>query len=168
MTEARTLYIINGTMGVGKTAVCTCLKKRLESAVFLDGDWCWDMDPFTVNDETKAMVLDNIIHVLNNFISCSCFKNIIFCWVIHEQSIMEAILSSLRLDDIRLRLITLTAKSSTLIEHLKRDIRDGKREESIIGRSLERLPLYACFDTVKISVDGKTPHEIAQEICVRR
>ena len=61
------LYLIGGTMGVGKTAACQALKRLLPGSVFLDGDWCWDADPFVVNDETKAMVEDNICHLLNNF-----------------------------------------------------------------------------------------------------
>ena len=65
------LYLIGGTMGVGKTTVCQNLKRLLPNAVFLDGDWCWDADPFQVTDETKAMVLDNICHLLNNFIRCT-------------------------------------------------------------------------------------------------
>ena len=36
------LYLIGGTMGVGKTAVCQKLKVKLNNSVFLDGDWCWD------------------------------------------------------------------------------------------------------------------------------
>ena len=73
------LIVVNGTMGVGKTAVCREAAKRLIPGVFLDGDWCWDMNPFSVTDETKKMVLDNICYVLNNFIKCSLFENIIFC-----------------------------------------------------------------------------------------
>ena len=40
-------------MGVGKTTVSHLLKKELHHSVMLDGDWCWDMHPFIVNDETK-------------------------------------------------------------------------------------------------------------------
>ena len=38
----KTLYLIGGTMGVGKTTVSQQLKKDLANSVFLDGDWCWD------------------------------------------------------------------------------------------------------------------------------
>lgn len=51
-------------MGVGKTTVCRRLKVLLPNSVFLDGDWCWDMHPFQITEETKAMVLDNICHLL--------------------------------------------------------------------------------------------------------
>ena len=50
----KNLYIVGGTMGVGKTAVCQQLKRILPNSVFLDGDWCWDADPFQVTDETKS------------------------------------------------------------------------------------------------------------------
>lgn len=86
-------------MGVGKTTVCRRLKVLLPNSVFLDGDWCWDMHPFQITEETKAMVLDNICHLLYNFLGCSAFQNIIFCWVLHEQSILDSILARLDLKD---------------------------------------------------------------------
>ena len=56
----KTLYMVGGTMGIGKTTVCQQLKQDLPNSVFLDGDWCWDASPFQVTDETKAMVTNNI------------------------------------------------------------------------------------------------------------
>ena len=91
----KTIYIIGGTMGAGKTTVCQILKKKLPDCVFLDGDWCWDMDPFQVTEETKTMVLENVVFLLNRFIRCSAFKNIVFCWVLHEQGIIDGILAKL-------------------------------------------------------------------------
>ena len=41
----KTLYLIGGAMGVGKTAACQQLKRLLPDCVFLDGDWCWDGRP---------------------------------------------------------------------------------------------------------------------------
>ena len=55
-----TIYLIGGTMGVGKTTLGQYLKKELNNAIFLDGDWCWDAHPFIVNDVTKKMVMNNI------------------------------------------------------------------------------------------------------------
>lgn len=74
----KTLYLIGGTMGVGKTTVSQQLKKNLNNSVFLDGDWCWDASPFQVTDETKAMVVHNICYLLNSFILCSAYENVIF------------------------------------------------------------------------------------------
>lgn len=67
------LILINGTMGVGKTATSKELCKILPQNVFLDGDWCWDSHPFIVTSEIKEMVTNNIIYLLNNFLACSAY-----------------------------------------------------------------------------------------------
>lgn len=72
------LYIIGGTMGVGKTTICQKLKKELSNCVFLDGDWCWDANPFLVNEETKKMVMQNICFMLNQFYTAHPMKMLCF------------------------------------------------------------------------------------------
>ncbi len=46
----KNLYLIGVPMGVGKTTVGQLLKRTLPSSIFLDGDWCWDAEPFTVTE----------------------------------------------------------------------------------------------------------------------
>ena len=38
---------------------------------------------------------DNICHVLNNFLACSAFENVVFCWVMHQQAIWDALAARL-------------------------------------------------------------------------
>ena len=90
----KTLYLIGGPMGVGKTTVSRVLQKTLDHSVFLDGDWCWDAHPFLVTEETKQMVLCNIRFLLNQFLHCSAYHSVIFCWVLHEQAILDAVLAA--------------------------------------------------------------------------
>ena len=47
-------------MGVGKTTTCKELSKKLQNSVWLDGDWCWMINPFVVNEENKRLVINNI------------------------------------------------------------------------------------------------------------
>lgn len=158
------LYLIGGPMGVGKTAVCQQLKQTLPNSVFLDGDWCWDASPFRVTEETKAMVEDNICHLLGNFLRCSAYDNVIFCWVMHRPEIIDAILR--RLDTARCRVccISLTADAGTLRGRLERDVQAGLRTPDVIGRSLDYLPLYDCLDTVKIDTTDMTVPAVAAKI----
>ena len=160
----KTLYLIGGTMGVGKTTVCQILKKKMEKAVFLDGDWCWDADPFQVNEETKAMVMDNICHLLNNFIHCSAYETVIFCWVMHEQRIIQQILSSLDLTDCDVQIISLVCSEAALTERLQRDIQAGIRQEDVLERSIRRIRLYDKLATVKIDVSEISAESAAQQI----
>lgn len=160
----KTLYLIGGTMGVGKTAACQELKTMLPNSVFLDGDWCWDMAPFTVTEETKAMVMDNICHLLGNFLRCGTLENVIFCWVMHQQSIVDDILSRLDLTDCRLVSVSLTCSESALRSRLQRDIDEGRRQPDILQRSIARLPMYEALKTVKLDTTKKTPREAAMDI----
>lgn len=101
-------------MGVGKTTVCQQLKRDLQNSVFLDGDWCWDASPFQVTDETKAIVIDNICYLLNNSLKCSVYENIIFCWVMHEQSIINSIIEKLDTKNCAVNCISLVANKKSL------------------------------------------------------
>ncbi|WP_199512880.1 AAA family ATPase [Nucisporomicrobium flavum] len=95
----KNLVIVGGTMGVGKTATCRELQEILPRNVFLDGDWCWDTRPFVVTEETIRMVESNIAHLLNGFLDCSEFDNVIFCWVLHEQRILDDLVANLNHGD---------------------------------------------------------------------
>ena len=160
----KTLYMIGGTMGIGKTTVCQQLKQDLPNSVFLDGDWCWDASPFQVTDETKAMVTNNICYVLNNFLKCSAYENIIFCWVMHEQSIINSILEKLDTQNCEVKCVSLVADEKTLRERLAIDVERGIRSEDIIKRSIARIPMYQALHTIKIDTNAKTIAMIANEI----
>ena len=158
------LYLIGGPMGVGKTAVCQYLKETVPNSVFLDGDWCWDAHPFQVTEETKAMVLDNICHILKNFIHCSAYDVVIFCWVMHQQEIIDHILAELPQDRLRVKAVSLICDSETLQQRLKGDVLQGIRTEDVIQRSLDRLPMYEELNTKKLDTSGKIIEEIVKEL----
>ena len=160
----KTIYIIGGAMGVGKTAVSQQLKKDLPHSVFLDGDWCWDSSPFQVNKETKAMVIDNICHLLNNFLHCSAYENVIFCWVMHQQSIIDSIVEKLDLGNCRIKCVSLIADEINLRDRLKADVERGSRTADAIDDSIARIPLYQDLNTIKIDTNNKTVPMIADEI----
>ncbi|MBE6037782.1 MAG: nucleotide kinase [Anaerofustis stercorihominis] len=160
----KNIYLIGGAMGVGKTTACRELKRKLDKSVFLDGDWCWDMDPFVVTEETKKMVTDNICYLLNNFIKCSEYENIIFCWVMHEQYIIDDILGRLNTNGCNVRCISLICGADSLAERLKKDIQKGIRSEDIIQRSLSYLPLYDKLTTEKINISNISPEDAANII----
>jgi hypothetical protein len=151
-------------MGVGKTATCRELQKLLPNCVFLDGDWCWDASPFIVNDETKAMAIKNITGLLNNFLSCSAYDNVLFCWVMHEDSIVNSILSEINMTSYDLHQFSLVCTETALRTRLTKDIAAGVRKEDILARSISRLPNYKKMSTTKIDVSSITAAQAANEI----
>ncbi|MEG1774162.1 MAG: nucleotide kinase, partial [Oscillospiraceae bacterium] len=129
--------------------------------VFLDGDWCWDMQPFIVNEETKAMVMKNICFQLNQFLKCSQYEHIIFCWVMHEQRIIDAILSSVDIENCLIKSFSLIADQPSLVKRLKSDIDRGIRLADVMDRSVARINNYNLLDTEKIDVSNITPLQAA-------
>jgi broad-specificity NMP kinase len=160
----KNLFLIGGTMGVGKTTTCRIFEQKLNNSVFLDGDWCWNMHPFQVTEETKRMVVENICFLLNNFIRCSAYENIVFCWVMHQQEIIDDILSRLETENCKIHTISLVCGEQALRTRLRKDVNAEIREEDVIQRSIERLPLYDKLDTAKIDVSEIGPEEAADLI----
>ena len=158
------LIFINGTMGVGKTATCNELLNIVQPSVFLDGDWCWNMNPFIVTDETKDMVLNNISYLLNSFLSCSEYDNIIFCWVMHYESIIDDIVERLINVDFKLIKFTLTISEPALKQRIMKDIECNVRKADVLERSLSRIRFYDNMDTIKIDVSNITPRQAAESI----
>lgn len=160
----KTLWIIGGTMGVGKTTVCQILKRRLPDSVFLDGDWCWDADPFQVTAETKEMVLQNIAFLLNNFLHCSAYENVLFGWVLHEQSIWDDLLRRLDVANCRVVPVALVCSADALSARLQRDIDAGRRTPDVIPRSTARLPLYQNLRASLLETTGLTAAQAAEAV----
>ena len=164
----KTLYLIGGTMGVGKTSACRALQQLLPNSVFLDGDWCWNIHPFQVTEETKALVLDNICYLLNRFLRCSLVESVIFCWVMDLQSTLDEILSRLDTSDCRVKSISLVRHPEVLLKRLQKDVDEGLREPDILERAPARLSRYGALDTVKLDVSASTPQEVAMQIAAQQ
>lgn len=161
------LYVIGGTMGVGKTTVCRRLARRLPNSAFLDGDWCWDMHPFQVTEETRRMVVDNICFVLNSFLRCSAFESVVFCWVMHRQEILDTLLSRLDTHACRVHLLSLVCDEKTLTERLEKDIAAGLRTADVLERAWAYLPLYDALSTQKVDTTRLSVCSCAQTILIR-
>lgn len=159
------LILINGTMGVGKSTVAHQLQRMLPACALLDGDWCWNVLPFSVSDESKRRVIDNIVTVLNGYLSCDMIENVIFCWVLPREEIVQRILARLLLSVARLFRFTLTASPECLRARLYKDIAAGLRQEDVVARSLAYLPLYEAGDeSCLIATDHRAAEQIACDI----
>lgn len=158
------LILIGGPMGAGKTTLANVLSQKLTNSVMLDGDWCWKMNPFTVNDENKQMVMNNIHYLLNSFIHNSQIDYIVFCWVMDEQKIIDTVTSGLDLTDVQVTPVSLLPSMQKLISNIQKDIDTGKRKPDDIQRSLDRMLKFQGLSTIKYDNTDKTSAEIADEI----
>ena len=159
MCSMKKLILIGGAMGAGKTTVCQKLKPLLAPSAFLDGDWCWDMEPFRVTDAAKAMVMNNIAAVLSNLLRCPDFESVLFCWVLPEREIAEALLARLPLEGVRVHRFTLTLTEEALVARL--------RGEDIIPSALDRLKRCSAAGGELLDTTRLSPDEVAAEIAAR-
>lgn len=151
-------------MGAGKSTVSEKVNLLLPESAYLDGDWCWKLNPFVVNDETKKMVLSNIHFLLNAFIHNFGTNFIIFSWVMDEDSIIQDVLSQLDLKDVETFSVSLVPSSEKLTRNLKKDIEFGIREKSIISDSLARIQKYESVNSIQIDTSNLEVEDIAIRI----
>jgi len=160
----KTIIVVRGTMGVGKTKLCEELSKTLKDSFWLDGDCCWTMNPWVFSEENKAMVLSNIKHILRNFFENSSCKFILFSWVLHDMDILDDILAVLSNENYDLRIVTLTCSEKVLISRLQK-----RERKDLIEKSIKHLSLYdekdhgtLIIDTTNMTID-KTIERILNE-----
>ncbi len=158
--SVKQLIFVNGPMGVGKSAVCERLYRLLPGSVWLDGDGCWMMHPFRVNEENKQMVEDNIVHLLRNFLQNSSLQYVIFSWVMHQEAIVQSLLARLWADSqFELHRISLVCSPETLQERLS-----GRGTPEVWERAAARLPLYREQQSICLETDSLSLEQIAQSI----
>ena len=102
--------------------------------------------------------------MLNSFIHCSAYDNVIFCWVMHEQSIIDGILRELDTTNCIVRTISLTVDEPNLRGRLAADVAHGIRTADVIERSIKRISMYSELDTIKINTSNKSVPEVVNEI----
>lgn len=91
---------------------------------------------------TVCMVTDNICYLLNNFLHCSAYENVIFCWVMHQQSIIDSILEKLDTQNCEVKCVSLIADEANLRKRLTKDVEKGIRSEDVIERSVARIDYF--------------------------
>jgi len=148
--------IINWAPGVGKTTVCKEMYKRIDKSVWLDGDWCWMMNPFIATEENMKMVEDNI-----NFLNNSSYEYVIFNWVIGSEGKFNNILERLKDLEFKLYKISLLCSAEALKQRMIKD----RREETKIQYSINKLKSYEKMATYKINTTSMSIGDIINEIC---
>jgi len=153
------LVFIGGAPGVGKSTVAQELLARLEGSVWLNGDDLWRMRPFVVNERTKGMVEENILFVLRSFLRAG-FPYVLFTWVLHDQSIIDRLLSGLRGESFQFSMFTLLCDEPTLVSRLFQH----SNRTTDVRHALERLRQTRSLGGAKIDTVDKGPRAVAEEI----
>jgi adenylate kinase family enzyme len=77
------LVMIAGPGGVGKTTICQKLFKAINGCAWLDGDWCWMVNPYPgKTDEQKAYSLESFGRILDGYFHDENTRIVLFSWLI--------------------------------------------------------------------------------------
>jgi len=151
------LILLSGSPCVGKTTVGQYLFEQFENSAYLDGDWCWCVNPFSVKDNRLRNGDKNMAFVLSNYLN-SEFDYVFFTSVVlTDEKIRENILKDITAADYEVLGITLTCSKETLIK--RHDTRGDEGEPNFYWLDLPPYPT-----DIVIHTDNKTVPEIAQEI----
>lgn len=148
-------------MGVGKTTTCLALIDRLQPAAFLNGDWCWTMKPWTVNDRSIAMVERNIAFVLRGYLANPDIGTVIFGWVMHRAEGFSQAPDCVGGAATR---NCMSCRWSARPRHWPRASAPMPRSPGALAGSLDRLPMYRDMPWPKIDVSAIGADEAADRI----
>ena len=151
------VIIINGPMGVGKTTVGKFIADLNPGTALIDGDWCMDLHPFVGNRETKAMAVDNILHMVANYQKCSVCKMVVLVWLMDDPWVIRSITEGIGNLEADVRSVTLICGRENLVDRWKNDKNCEWRTEEWLDVSLKSLDHFSTMmntiDTSNRSVD---------------
>lgn len=151
------IIILNGPMGVGKTTVGKYIADQNPGTAFIDGDWCMDIHPFIGNPETKAMAVDNILHMIRNYQECSVCSMVVLVWLMDDPWVVQRIMEGLAELQAEVKNVTLVCDRENLIKRWKNDQNCEWRTDEWLQVSLKSLPGFASMEnainTSGLSVD---------------
>ena len=157
------VIIINGPMGVGKTVTGKLIAEKNPGTAFIDGDWCMDIHPFVGNAETKAMAVDNILHMIGNYQKCSECKMVVLAWLMDDPRVLRRIRDGLAALQAEVKSVTLVCDSETLTKRWKNDRNCEWRTDRWLEISLASLPYFASMEDM-IDTSGLSAEQIADRI----
>ena len=157
------VIVINGPMGVGKTTVGRYIAEANPGTAFIDGDWCMDIHPFVGTDETRAMAVDNILHMIDNYRKCSACRQIVLVWLMDDRHIYERIREGIAGMQLDVRSVTLVCDRDHLITRWKNDDQCEWRTEEWLKISLDSLGYFSSSEDA-FATDDMTVRQVAEAI----
>ena len=155
--------ILNGPMGVGKTTVGKYIADKYPGTAFIDGDWCMDLHPFVGSRETRAMAVDNILHMAANYRKCSACRMIVVVWLMDDPEIVRAITDGLSRLQMEVKSVTLVCDGEQLTGRWKNDHNCVWRTDEWLDVSLRSLPGFAAMENT-IDTGGLSVEQTAEKI----
>lgn len=138
----KTLYLVGGAMGVGKTTVCRRLKVLATQQRILGRRLVLGYAPLSNHGRDQGDGTGQHLPICCIIPLAARLSEYHLLLGPHEQSILDSILARLDLKDCSVKSVSLVCDAAHLTARLQRDVERGIRMPDVIGRSLSRVPLY--------------------------
>lgn len=160
------VIVINGPIGVGKTTVGKLLADRHPGTAFIDGDWCMDIHPFVGNHETKAMALDNILHMIDNYRKCSECRRVVLAWLMDDPWVLRNMAEGLSALQVEVTEVTLICDRDSLVRRWRNDQACEWRTDDWLEVSLKSLPYFQSLGNT-IDTSSMPAEQVAETLSSR-
>ena len=151
------LILITGSPCVGKTLIGQKLYEKFNNSAYLDGDWVWKVNPFSIEDPRLRDGDKNMSFVLSTYLN-SKFEYVFFSSVITiNEKIRKNILRGITVKNYQTIVFHLKCSEETLLKRFTK--RGDKNEISYFWLRLKPLS-----DDIVINTDNKTPSQICNEM----
>jgi broad-specificity NMP kinase len=129
----KTIYLVSGPLGAGKTSLSKYIAQASANCVFLDGDALFfplDTISRLSWEERLQLTWENILSVTRNYVKADC--DVVIDLVIEGE--LQWFIKSVSDLDVQIKYIVLVADEKTLAEQLEK-----RGEPQYLGRSLDIL-----------------------------
>ena len=163
MKNKRVIFL-NGPMGAGKTTVGRLIQRSLAGCAFIDGDWCMDLEPFVGNSETRAMAVDNILHMLAGYNNCSHCRGVVVAWLMDRPEICRALEEGAAKIGLETAWFTLLCTEEALGARWRGDKLCPWRTEENLKVSVRSLEAFSRLPGVPVDTSGMTAEQVRGHI----
>ncbi len=151
------LIIISGSPWIGKSTIGKRVFEMLENSAYLDGDWAWCVNPFSVRDPRLRNGDKSMSFILSTYLQ-SKFDYVFFASVIAtDKKIRDSIIKNIVYDDYEIKSFTLTCSRETLAKRHKM-----RNDDTTINYYFLDLPPHQ--GDIVINTDNKTLEQLCNEI----
>ena len=156
---SRKLILVSGAPGTGKSSLCRHLFSTTDSCAWLDGDWCWMINPWRPKTKhEKRYAEQSMIRILRGYLADdSDIKIVLFSWVMSSAGMFDLISDPLSDLPLQLTKIALVCDSPELQRRLSVD---GRRQTQI--QSPPQGDAFRKMSTAGVVVIDTTSLSIAQ------
>jgi broad-specificity NMP kinase len=151
--KLKKLIMIAGPAGIGKTTVCKRLFRTINGCAWLDGDWCWMVNPYPgKNDDQKKYSLESFGRILDGYFNDANTRIILFSWMIQWNFMFELVTNNIPFKNYDVIKIALVCEENVF----KQRLINGNRSENKI-HNLDDMGKYrslnaTIIDTTNLSV----------------